>query len=149
MGAAWGRALSEAYAQLKANFGDVPTMGRAAESGGIPPAIIRNALVLAREDSAVFLYELLRGDERVHALRAAIGMNPMTLDAACKTVFDDADDESLKALVALVALCAAARPAPDAMPLVPARYHLFARRWKAAMSLSLSPTPLDCTLNPS
>jgi hypothetical protein len=131
-GTAWGRAAPEVYVKLQDDFDDAAAMARTAETSGVPSAAIRKALLSARIDPAAFLYELLRGDERVHALRDAIGSKPLTLDAACKIVFDAANEESLEALIALVALCVAARPATDAMPLVPARYHLFAKALEGA-----------------
>jgi ATP-dependent helicase YprA (DUF1998 family) len=73
-----------------------------------------------------FLYELLRGDQHVHDLQAQLGQQPRLLDEIAHQIFplEDLPDQHL---VNLVDLAVRARPGTLSFPLLPARYHAFAR----------------------
>ena len=79
-------------------------------------------------DEAAALHALLAGDERLRRLRAALDKEPRLLVDVAPEVFDElSPDEAREATVRLVSLAVRARAIEDAPPLLPARYHVFAR----------------------
>lgn len=77
------------------------------------------------------IYTVLRGDANVHNLQGALREKPAMLEDVAQRLFPDAQDAA-DTLVALIALAVLARPNPDEMPLLPARYHVFARALEGA-----------------
>jgi hypothetical protein len=73
-----------------------------------------------------FLYQVLQDSEHVAQLRDLLEEAPRYLRRAAHHIFDE-NSEAVQQLVALVDLSAQARPSGDHQPLMPARYHLFAR----------------------
>lgn len=103
--------------------------------GGVPIAgsqeiddIVRDFDTRSPEDGNVdaWLYDVLSRDRRLHELREMLSKAPTPLESAAAALFPDYDDP-LRALTALVALAVRAKPSSDAMSLLPARYHFFAR----------------------
>lgn len=79
-----------------------------------------------------YLYEILHGDKNVHAvLNSLKEKNARQLEDLAKDVFLD-DPDSPEALINLVTLSVFARADSDSMPLLPARYHVFARALEGA-----------------
>ena len=79
-----------------------------------------------------YLYEILRGDKNVHAvLNSLKEKNARQLEYLAKDVFPDDPDYS-ETLINLVTLSVFARADSDSMPLLPARYHVFARALEGA-----------------
>ncbi|MDQ2623324.1 MAG: DEAD/DEAH box helicase, partial [Actinomycetota bacterium] len=78
----------------------------------------------ATDDAA--LHGLLKDDPRLHRLRDLLSSDPIPVEEAAVAVFPDAADP-LASATALVALAVRAKPAADALALLPARYHFFAR----------------------
>lgn len=86
---------------------------------------------LARYPTAAdALYQVMSGDPYLHKLRAYLIENeasPVLVSEAAKHVFDQLPEmQALEALFRLIALGAAAQ-VKDQAPLLPARYHVFAR----------------------
>lgn len=88
-----------------------------------------------KEKTAVlqrYLYEILRGDKNVHVvLNSLEEKNARQLEDLAKDVFPD-DPDSPEALINLVMLAVFARADSESMPLLPARYHVFARALEGA-----------------
>ena len=79
-----------------------------------------------------YIYEVLRGDQNVHdLLRNLKEQNAKQLIDLAKDVFGD-NQEAVVTLTNLVALAVFARVEADSVPLLPARYHLFARALEGA-----------------
>jgi len=101
----------------------------------IPRDVVEEAAQSARQDPnramARFLYRLLRGDENIRHIQGKLQSNPEFLKEISPEIFPDADD-SEQALIDLVALAILARPNKNDMPLLPARYHVFARALEGA-----------------
>lgn len=76
-----------------------------------------------------FLHTLLRGDARLHRLRDEL-REPRRLAELAHLWGEGKEAED--ALIALVRLAVRARPTPDSLSLLPARYHLFARSLEGA-----------------
>ena len=81
----------------------------------------------------VFLHEVLRGDERLHHLHNLLREQPCLLQTAADTVFPESD-HAYDALIDLVNLSVRARPDPETLSLLPARYHVFARALEGAFA---------------
>ncbi len=93
----------------------------------------RRAAVHADEIIPCFLYELLKGDEHVHRLRRELQGNPLPIQQTARMVFADLPEEQAQTtLASLVSTAILARQSRDQAPLLPARYHLFARALEGA-----------------
>ena len=100
------------------------------------PAPLEIANREAKKDTSAalqrYLYEILRGDKNVHTvLNFLKEKNARQLEDLAKDVFPD-DPNSPEALINLVALSVFARADLESMPLLPARYHVFARALEGA-----------------
>jgi ATP-dependent helicase YprA (DUF1998 family) len=104
---------------------------------GISEEILQAAERASGDNCRLFLYEILRGDERIAALRRALEEEPRYLGNVAAELFGDTP-HARERLVALVDLAARARPAGEDQPLIPARYHLFVRAIEGAY-LALRP----------
>lgn len=97
-----------------------------------PTAILRQAQEEARQNpqmaTPLFLYTLLRGDAQLHRLRARLEQGPANLTTLADELFDG-NEESVVHLVSAAIL---AKLRPEDAPLLPARYHLFARALEGA-----------------
>ncbi len=99
-------------------------------SGMVDGAGIEAARAEAPEGNvARFLWSALKSNPHLDQLRAMMGEKPVELRFAGQELFGgvEDDDERAKAVCHLVELGAKARESIDASPLLPARYHLFAR----------------------
>jgi hypothetical protein len=98
----------------------------------IPVEVVQNAQQEARgqPDLALpmFLYHLLRGDSQLQRLRARLEESPTNLAQLANELFDG-DEESIVHLVSTAIL---ARKRAEDAPLLPARYHVFARALEGA-----------------
>ena len=77
----------------------------------------------------------LRQDARVYALRKNLEGSPKLLSDVARDLFGDeqlSQSDKEQALVTLVRLCAGARELEDDLPLLPARYHVFAKALEGA-----------------
>jgi len=78
-----------------------------------------------------FLYGLLAGDGRIRRVRSHLASGPIRVKHLAERVFSaDPDDE--QTMVDLVELAANARQEAGDLPLLPARYHVFARAIEGA-----------------
>lgn len=102
---------------------------------GIPPQVIAAAeqSIAGAKDAILhrFLYAVLKGDENIRMLLARLQGQPALLHKVSEDVFGTIEDRD-EALVDLVALAVMAKPGEDDMPLLPARYHVFARALEGA-----------------
>lgn len=80
-------------------------------------------------DVAKFLWHALRSNPHLVQLKAMIREKPIELELAAASLFETnhESDASTQAVCRLVELGALARESSETMPLLPARYHLFAR----------------------
>lgn len=97
---------------------------------------LESASVEAKKEPAAalqrYLYEILRGDRNVHDVLKHLEENSARqLDDLARDVFAQVPDSS-EALINLVALSVFARAGSESLPLLPARYHVFARALEGA-----------------
>ena len=138
LGKRWGEgspALYEALSAVIEGNGDIEDLCQAALQGGIPQSVVEESRVQAlqaagEERIGRLLYLLLRGDGRLHQLRRAL-KKPCALTDLAPKVFPNEPD-ALEHLVKLVDLAVRARPGKEEVPLLPTRYHLFARALEGA-----------------
>lgn len=79
------------------------------------------------------LYEALRGDGRLHRLQHELQQEPSFLAEIAYNLFPELEEEAAQeASIQLVNLALRARPNGDSLPLLPARYHVFARALEGA-----------------
>src|SRR5262249_55302550 len=101
-------------------------------------------------DIGRFLWAVFQQNPQLAQLRAMMSETPVELHQAGRELFggdgamDDAEGDShrAEAVCRLVEIGAMAREAPDSVPLLPARYHLFARAPQGAW-LCLNPNCKD------
>lgn len=139
---AWGEGSPLLYQRLRQVLTStqsqvaLDTMRQAALDGGVPASIVDGAIAWARSQPvplSAFLSRLLSGDARLARLRNLLAGNPRFLNDAARSVFPDLPaGQALPALTALVSIAARTRPSSDAVPLLPARYHLFVRALEGA-----------------
>lgn len=84
-----------------------------------------------RRSVDAFLYEVLRGDTAVHTLRDRLAQRPYLVQELANELFDPSPLAS-NTLIQLVDLAVRARPDATSLPLLPARYHVFARALEGA-----------------
>jgi len=106
------------------------------EAGIVDTARVEAARQEAADgDIARFLWSALKANPHLSQLRSLMRQRPIELEAAGRELFapgsavDNQQDaaQSTEAVFRLVELGATAREAKEAAPLLPARYHLFAR----------------------
>jgi len=115
------------------------TTGRACIAGlaaagrrrGVPDGILDMAETAAEGNEARFLYEVLRRDDRLGALRVSLERSAAPVSEVAAAICDDSGTPD-RDLVALVHLAARTKPPEDAQALLPARYHLFVRSVEGA-----------------
>lgn len=139
LAAPWGQGRPDLYAVLASLADSFRERGQAAlpdSLPGIDPARLQAARQAARDSADSlprFLYELLRGDAHVHTLRRLLQSEPLPLDEAAQQVFPNlAREEAQQVLANLVSAAFLARERENKLPLLPARYHLFARALEGA-----------------
>lgn len=113
----------------------------------IPTEIVRLADEKLSRDKELqlqtYLYMILKGDENIRILLNKLKDQPALLHHVSREVFPSAQDPD-EALVDLVALAVMARISNEEMPLLPARYHVFARALEGAfVCLNKKEHPMD------
>lgn len=142
LGETWGKGTPELYAAL----------GHIVELDGLQPrqviekldeagkkyGLSANILKQAQKASSgpdlavqLWLYTVLRGDKNIHSLIKILQASPALLHHVASELFPEAADPN-QGLIDLVALAVMARTGTEEMPLLPARYHTFARALEGA-----------------
>jgi len=143
LGATWGAGalsmyrqlhdLAEEWRQSKPPGDFLPQLQKLRTELNAPFEILANAYQAAENhpDLAIprFLYVLLKGDQNLHSLRAYLEKNgPTNLAKLAAELFD----ENEELVIHLVSAAILARPDNETAPLLPARYHVFARALEGA-----------------
>lgn len=136
--APWGEgndALYAALAEAVAEGQAVPELAQRARTYGVPPEVVDRAQRAAKQadqdGQAVnrFLHAVLQGDEHLHRLRDIL-KDPCPLSKLATS--DLGGQLTSDGLINLVRLAVRARRTPEAISLLPARYHVFARALEGA-----------------
>jgi ATP-dependent helicase YprA (DUF1998 family) len=136
LGAPWGRGSADFYAALSHLYSAaeepfIQAVTDVAARFELPPSVLQRANESGGPNRA--LYALLRGDGRIHELQKSLTQKPDFLNVVAQEIFPELDQNAAQeAVVRLVNLAVRARPDQDSLPLIPARYHLFARALEGA-----------------
>jgi len=131
--APWGRGTPELYERLEALAAAYRENRTLALPDSLPGVESMRLAALSQTSLPRFLYELLSGDENIHRLRRELQREPLPLEEAARRLFDSLPaDFAQQALANLVSVAILAREREDTLPLLPARYHLFARALEGA-----------------
>lgn len=146
LGSSWGMGNLQLYSELnelinnllKKNSVDMQSVNQVAiclREHSIPEDVITAGINFAREEPnwalQKFLYYVLRGDANVHRIQSTLQDNPSILEIIAPEIFPQSDNPA-QGVIDLVALAIFAKPGINDMPLLPARYHVFARALEGA-----------------
>ena len=134
LGQTWGEGSPALYTALAALPPDSTAESVANAAAHVVPAPVV-ASARDRSDGPAALYELLRGDGRLRRLQEQLAGGPRLLAEVAGPLFADSPpDEAGESVVRLVDLAVRARPNDADLPLLPARYHVFARALEGAFA---------------
>lgn len=157
LGQTWGEGTPELYQALReilvayegsSEGTQVIRALTAAAQREVPAAVLADAQHAAEEDTVDtpdldtvngmidrWLFTVLRGEERLRRLRDLLGKRPALISAAASVVFPEIPyPYAQERLIDLIDLAVRARPETDALALLPARYHVFARALEGAFA---------------
>ncbi len=136
LGAVWGTGTAELYADLNQLFQkeerpSPQAIAAIASRHAVPSALQQPIQQSGGPNRA--LYTLLRGDHHIHDLQTRLQREPDLLPQTAQKLFPNLPVENAQeGLVNLINLAVRARPDGNSLPLIPARYHLFARALEGA-----------------
>jgi len=140
LGTPWGEGSPELYAALQqvVSQDTLDALAEVAAQYGMSPTVVeeaRRGAVQTGGHGATdrFLYLLLRGDERLRTLQDRLAEEPRFLHDLAADLFLNRENAA-EHLINLVDLAVRARPGPDSLSLLPARYHVFARALEGAFA---------------
>jgi len=142
LGETWGKLNPDTYHLLNK---EISSNGDPSESleelrnilviAGVPEKVVADAFSAGQQKKEfavqTFLYEVLKGDYNIRKLINSLREQPALLHVASEKVFPD-DPHAEQGLIDLVALAVMAKTGEEEMPLLPARYHTFARALEGA-----------------
>ena len=142
LGDMWGKLNPKIYQLLneimisdRDSVSKVGELKRVLANSSVPTYVLASAEEKSRKDTdlgvQIFLYEVLKGDQNIRKLIEYLKEQPSLLHEVAKHVFPD-DPEAERGLIDLVALAVMAKTGEENMPLLPARYHTFARALEGA-----------------
>ncbi len=127
LGAVWAEGSKQLYQALVDVQIDKPSkIAQVARQHSVPEEIVTQ--IQQAPNRAAALYTLLQGDKRLRSLHSILSQRPTLLSEAAQQLFPQEDQKSAEeAAIALVDLAVEASPNGDSLPILPARYHVFAR----------------------
>ena len=143
LGPTWGSGSQEFYADLRwivenENLDEVDKINQlilVLQKYHLSENVIANARdeALKEPNRGIprLIYSMLKGDLKVRDLQSELKSQPALLATVARKLFAEASDPR-GTLINLVALAVMARANPEDMPLLPARYHVFARALEGA-----------------
>jgi len=140
LGDVWGEGTEQLYV-IVASLAEEWRQGRQPsipdELPGVPHNIISQAVRKSQShpEQAVprYIYQVLRGDGRIHKLRRFLREKPYKFNEIAGIIFEDLPKEHAQSSLAnLVSAAILAREMPQSAPLLPARYHVFIRALEGA-----------------
>ncbi|MDW8403000.1 DEAD/DEAH box helicase [Chloroflexus sp.] len=155
LGPVWGKGSPEFYKKIRellvedkeqSDVSDLLQSLMQAVQNEIPAIILADAqrafekavtgnqgTVGVREQIDRWLFAVLRGEERLRRLRDLLSEQPVLISKAASAVFPDSP-QAQERVIDLIDLAVRARPESDALALLPARYHVFARALEGAFA---------------
>jgi ATP-dependent helicase YprA (DUF1998 family) len=111
---------------------DIQALSRLAIAYGAPAEVFERAETASdqvgdwEQRVNTYLYYFLGGNHRLVMLHEKLSDSPALVSSISKEIFDSGENNA-EQLIAMIDLAVRARPVQSAMPLLPARYHVFAR----------------------
>jgi hypothetical protein len=136
LGAIWGKGTAEMYVELDQLFqrSEPPSpqaIATVASRHAVPMAVQQRIRQSGGPNRA--LYNLLSGDQNIHDLQIRLQQEPDLLPQIAREIFPDLVAEvAQEGLIRFINLAVRARADGNSLPLIPARYHLFARALEGA-----------------
>ena len=142
LGETWGQLNPEKYRLLNGivssdtdSTNKLKELERILIEAGVPANVIADAMLASQRKKElgvqIFLYHVLKGDNNIRNLIISLKEQPALLHVAAEQVFPG-DPRAEQGLIDLVALAVISKIGEDEMPLLPARYHTFARALEGA-----------------
>lgn len=133
LGAVWGKGTADLYRELEKNANTPQTIAGIAQKHHVPSSIVDH--ITREKESHTALYRLLQGDERLQFLQRLLRERPALLTTIAGEIFPELEQKGAEdAIIQLINLAVQARPDGDSLPLLPARYHVFARALEGAFA---------------
>ena len=140
LGAPWGTGDPGLYDDLSQFFENQPhfpptpdTIAKFCQRHGLPDAVVMDVQGAASANQA--LYAILRGDRRLRRLQSDLQQEPYFLTEIAQNLFPELEaGAAQESTIQLVNLAVQAWSDGDSLPLIPARYHLFARALEGAFA---------------
>jgi len=157
LGEIWGKGVGDFYSDINGFLNNARERDQINGLGfqkivecckgfNIPESVINSAIADAQSEpddlTARFLFNILKGDQNVHLILLLLAKNiegedldlhanPSLLTEIADNIFED-DPNRNQAIINLINLAVFARKNGEDLPLLPARYHLFARALEGA-----------------
>jgi ATP-dependent helicase YprA (DUF1998 family) len=142
LGETWGQLNPETYQLLNDRVGSnsesasiLKELEKILSDAGVPTEVVADAMLASQRQREfgvpIFLYHVLRGDNNIRKLTSSLREQPSLLHVAAEQVFSG-NPQAEQGLIDLVALAVMAKTGEEEMPLLPARYHTFARALEGA-----------------
>ncbi len=140
LGDPWGRGDPGLYNDLSQLFENQPhsppstgAIAKSCQRHGLPGKVVTD--VQGAESAPQALYEILRGESRLRRLQSDLEQEPYFLTESAQKLFPDLEaGAATESTIQLINLAVQARSDNDSLPLIPARYHLFARALEGAFA---------------
>ena len=140
LGPPWGAGDAALYDDLSKLFENHPqtpltpdTISTFCQHHGLPDAVVMDVYGAANANQA--LYAILRGDRRLRRLQSDLQREPYFLTESAQNLFPELEAKAAQeSAIQLVNLAVQAWSDGDSLPLIPARYHLFARALEGAFA---------------
>lgn len=154
LGETWGKLSPQTYSELRKVIGrtgnsevSIQKFTEILTQERVPKEVLSSANDLSQNkpDFRVqsYLYAVLRGDNNIRALIRHLQDQPSLLDETADIVFPE-EEHAEDALIDMVDLAVMAKTGEEEMPLLPARYHTFARALEGAfVCLNTKDHPVD------
>ncbi|NMC62680.1 MAG: hypothetical protein GYA55_05860, partial [SAR324 cluster bacterium] len=139
--------LDEVKANVQTNGVGYQKIINLCRNSKIPEEVINNAIADANLEpddlTARFLFNILKGDQNIHLILSTLeknigeehldlNANPSLLTEIAEKIFESDQNSNQKTIIDLINLSVFARKNGEDLPLLPARYHLFARALEGA-----------------
>lgn len=142
LGETWGQLSPSTYHLLNElvssdsnSASKLSDLDKILRDAGVPTKVLADALSASQHNDEyarqIFLYQVLKGDNNIRKLINSLNDQASLLHVAAEQVFPD-DPNAEQGLIDLVALAVMAKTGEEEMPLLPARYHTFARALEGA-----------------
>ena len=138
----WGNADGSFYINLdkllQTENNDMESMILAIEN--MTNAVPQNVKLIAKNEAIIsereswlnrYLFELFQGNKQIKQLQDILSENPVLVFDAAKIIFPD-QQNNLDSIISLINIAVKAKPDVASSPLIPARYHVFARALEGA-----------------